>query len=280
MLSVESHFGIPSVYFENNSNLKIKLLFDPSPSFFIEENLKQIKKSFDIIILFDGCEPPLLNNIETEIINFNHYFDYIYSRNPKIYSNFENSKKFIFGSSWVLTDLNGNLTELKKNYINWFDFNKNFKLSNVKSSKNYLPGHKLRHEVDKVIRKKRNFELLYPDRCDNTEKKYLFKDSMFHICIENSRYENYISEKLIDCFMSYTVPIYWGAPNVHEIFNPKGFITFNTPEELDVILDNLTIEDYTNRISFMEENYNISYKDYAFFFDRINQIINNLNFKE
>jgi hypothetical protein len=43
MLSVESHFGIPSVYFENNSNLKIKLLFDPSPSFFIEEN-KYVEK--------------------------------------------------------------------------------------------------------------------------------------------------------------------------------------------------------------------------------------------
>jgi hypothetical protein len=272
MTSSDSRFGIPSGFFINRDNLNVKLIFDPDKSFFSHEKLVELRQKFDYILLFDGCEPPLLNNIETEIINYNHYFDYIYSRNPKIYSNFENSKKFIFGSSWVLTDLNGNITDLKKNYINWFDFNKNFKLSNIKSNKNFLPGHKLRYEIDNILNKKREIEIFYPSSRIET-KKDLFVDSMFHICVENSKFENYITEKLIDCFMSYTVPIYWGAPNVNETFNSKGIITFETIEELDEILDNLTIGDYNKRIPFMEENYKISYDNYAFFFDRINEII-------
>lgn len=108
------------------------------------------------------------------------------------------------------------------------------------------------------------------------KKRFLFEDSMFHISIENCQLPNLISEKLIDNFMSFTVPIYWGAPNLGDIFNTDGVITFNDKDELNYILNNLTENDYIKRIPYLEENYKISYENYAFFFDRINNIIMSL----
>ena len=45
-----------------------------------------------------------------------------------------------------------------------------------------------------------------------------------HIAVENSIARNYLSEKLIDCFLSRTVPICRGAPNIGEWFGPEGII--------------------------------------------------------
>lgn len=43
------------------------------------------------------------------------------------------------------------------------------------------------------------------------------------IAIENSSQTDYFTEKLVDCFMTWTVPIYFGCPNIHSIF-PKESI--------------------------------------------------------
>jgi hypothetical protein len=29
--------------------------------------------------------------------------------------------------------------------------------------------------------------------------------------------DNWLTEKIIDCMLTGTVPIYWGAPNIHEV---------------------------------------------------------------
>lgn len=50
----------------------------------------------------------------------------------------------------------------------------------------------------------------------------------FSFCYENSRYPDYISEKLFDCFLAGCVPIYIGAPNVTDYVPRDAFID---PEE-------------------------------------------------
>ena len=49
----------------------------------------------------------------------------------------------------------------------------------------------------------------------------------YSIVMENGRYPNWITEKLIDCLLSRTIPIYWGAPNVGEYFDRDGILTFD-----------------------------------------------------
>ena len=44
-------------------------------------------------------------------------------------------------------------------------------------------------------------------------KKELWnRNAMFHVAVENSSHNNYYTDKIIDCFCTKTVPIYWGAP--------------------------------------------------------------------
>jgi hypothetical protein len=46
----------------------------------------------------------------------------------------------------------------------------------------------------------------------------------FCICFENASFEGYVSEKLFDCFVAGTVPIYLGAPNIRDVVSPRAFI--------------------------------------------------------
>lgn len=45
----------------------------------------------------------------------------------------------------------------------------------------------------------------------------------YSLAFENSSHENYFTEKIIDCFLSWTKPIYWGCPNIHEYFPKKSY---------------------------------------------------------
>eukprot|EP00620_Florenciella_sp_RCC1587_P021099 CAMPEP_0182561832 /NCGR_PEP_ID=MMETSP1324-20130603/4262_1 /TAXON_ID=236786 /ORGANISM="Florenciella sp., Strain RCC1587" /LENGTH=60 /DNA_ID=CAMNT_0024774579 /DNA_START=220 /DNA_END=399 /DNA_ORIENTATION=+ len=47
---------------------------------------------------------------------------------------------------------------------------------------------------------------------------------MFHIAIENVKSNGYFTEKLLDCFLTRTVPLYWGCPNIGEYFEVEGMI--------------------------------------------------------
>jgi hypothetical protein len=42
----------------------------------------------------------------------------------------------------------------------------------------------------------------------------------------------YFTEKLIDCFLMETVPVYWGCPGIGSIFDERGILRFETPDEL------------------------------------------------
>lgn len=269
-----SNYGIPGHYFQSN-NYDVKIIIDPPKNYF-ETSLSQDRATHDKLILVHGCEPLLLNSIDNKIIKYHDYFDSIHSFSQKVLNSCNNSKLFCFGSCWTLTNKLGNPVHLKKDYHDLIKTqDKKYKISFVQSGKNYLPGHQLRLEISPLLKKKYKFEVLFPESIDSKYK--LFKDSMFHIAIENSRCNNYFTEKIIDCFMTRTLPIYWGCPNILKYFNKNGIIIFNSKKQLKEILNNLTEKDYTNRIEAMEENYNIAYKNYAFFFDRVNDIIEDLS---
>jgi len=49
----------------------------------------------------------------------------------------------------------------------------------------------------------------------------------FIVCFENSKTPGYITEKIFNVFLSKSVPIYDGAPDIESFINPKSFIQFN-----------------------------------------------------
>jgi hypothetical protein len=46
----------------------------------------------------------------------------------------------------------------------------------------------------------------------------------FVICCENSRHQGYITEKIISAMLANAIPIYLGAPDITDHFNPDSFI--------------------------------------------------------
>lgn len=92
-------------------------------------------------------------------------------------------------------------------------------------------------------------------------KEPLF-DSMFHIAIENTSIKNYISEKLLDCIQSWTVPIYYGCTNIEEYFNPDGMFRVNSVQEIIKVCNSLTKSTYHSMLPAMKENFDISEKEW------------------
>lgn len=73
---------------------------------------------------------------------------------------------------------------------------------------------------------------------------------LFSIAIENSYIPNYMTEKLTDCFVSMTIPLYSGCPNASNYYS--GFIE----------IDPWDIEAVITKIHNLHNNAEIVYKDY------------------
>ena len=76
----------------------------------------------------------------------------------------------------------------------------------------------------------------------------------FSVALENCAENYYYTEKIIDCFFCETVPVYWGCPDIHEIFDPRGMITFQSIPELRHRIENLSFEMYQEMLPFVREN--------------------------
>ena len=51
---------------------------------------------------------------------------------------------------------------------------------------------------------------------------------MFNVAVENNQSETYFTEKLLNCFATGTVPIYFGATNLSPWFDMRGVIPFKS----------------------------------------------------
>ena len=86
-------------------------------------------------------------------------------------------------------------------------------------------------------------------------KSESLNDYMFQITIENAKRQNYFADKIYDCFVTATVPIYWGAPNIGDFFDERGILSFNHPNELQEILYSLTEEKYYSMYEYVKKNH-------------------------
>jgi len=86
----------------------------------------------------------------------------------------------------------------------------------------------------------------YQGTCES--KKDVLQHYKFSICFENAKgYPGLITEKIFDCFAAGTVPIYYGAPNVHDYIPKSCFIDFrdfHNYEELYQFLIGMSEDEY------------------------------------
>ena len=73
----------------------------------------------------------------------------------------------------------------------------------------------------------------YKNNVGKINDKILFLSSYkFSIAMENTEGDGYISEKIIDSFLSGTIPIYYGSYMVEEFINPKSFILIKGEKDI------------------------------------------------
>lgn len=59
-----------------------------------------------------------------------------------------------------------------------------------------------------------------------------FSQAFFGMAFENGSYPGYVTEKLIDCYYSLTIPLYWGSPTISRDFDPKSMILLDEKDDL------------------------------------------------
>ena len=104
----------------------------------------------------------------------------------------------------------------------------------------------------------------------------LYSQYKFIICFENSTTPGYVTEKIFNVFLSGTIPIYDGAPNITDYINPHAFIQYNTTAILSKISMIMQSEELYNAIVSKEKTKNIDNDAIGFEFDTQieNKIIN------
>ena len=70
----------------------------------------------------------------------------------------------------------------------------------------------------------------------------------FSICFENESHPGYITEKLIQGFAAGTIPIYWGAPNVTDIFNEKSMVIVKDANDFERAIEKIIMIDNDDRL--------------------------------
>jgi len=160
------------------------------------------------------------------------------------------SPKFLycpFGSTW-----------LEHSEIGLYGTEKERLVSMIMSNKRETEGHRLRHHV-----KER-----FPERIQlfgrggggvYCEKIDACRSFCFQVVIENSKKDDYFTEKIIDCFLTGVIPIYWGTSKVLEHFDPRGIICFSGLDELPNILERLSKELYRSRIAAVRRNFKLAH---------------------
>lgn len=207
-----------------------------------------------------------------------HKFDCIFTWSEQILNKFSHALLISSALSWLPKESIERISGNKKQ----------FEVSFVCGGKRMLKGHEIRHNLYK-----RENEILIPKKWFYTlddydyngghhtitkfsNKEIAWENSMFSVCIENSSVPNYYTEKLIDAFLTKTVPIYWGCTNLETLgYDSNGYIICNDDTDFIKTINSLSESDYLNRMESIEHNFKLA-NYYYDFFGNLRKIIVNI----
>jgi hypothetical protein len=124
----------------------------------------------------------------------------------------------------------------------------------VFSAKEFTPLHQFRQKIKEWLHVK---DITTYGRPHNPieNKISILRTAPFHIVVENCAIEGYYTEKIVDCFLTGTVPIYYGCPDIGKQFDERGIIKFKTLAELEQICSKLSMELYYSLLDSVKYNF-------------------------
>ena len=102
-----------------------------------------------------------------------------------------------------------------------------------------------------------------------SSKSIGLNDYCFSIAMENQSTEGYYTEKLLDCFLTGTVPIYHGDPMVSDVYDIRGIIRLTD----DFSLDHISFDLYNSMLPFVKTNFEIALENYKQKYNSIQSFI-------
>ena len=217
------------------------------------------KAKKNIALMMEGQE---INRRYYEYIGKNNdKFDIVLTFDKKLLDRGENFKLNLCGTCWM-----------HDAYIRLWDKSKC--CSMITSKRNATSGHKFRHIITHFLEQNsipvdiyggkythlpymttKAFAPDHTGRHITNGKINALKDYMFSITIENSKHDYMFTEKLIDCFLTGTIPIYYGCPSIGRFFDVKGIIVIDTLEDLANVMPILHSNLYNKMRPYVEDNY-------------------------
>ncbi|HKI44404.1 MAG TPA: glycosyltransferase family 10 [Balneolales bacterium] len=130
------------------------------------------------------------------------------------------------------------------------------RLSCMISNAHVYPGHRRRLTlIYKLITSGVTFDLMGRGFRNIDDKWEALAPYRFSIALENASIPHYFTEKISDCFLARTLPVYWGCTNLDDYFPPESFIRIDVekPRETAAILESLDESEYLRRLPALEE---------------------------
>ena len=204
--------------------------------------LKEVETSASKVKIAWLIEPPVINSFIYEYARSNYdLFDLIMTFDESLLDLGPKVKYYPYGTTWISAE----------NQKVW---DKTKLISAVFSDKNFTDGHSIRHEIFSMFKDQVDFfGAINNNKIEHKVDGH--KDYYFSLIVENWTGNSYFSEKLLDCLLTGTIPVYSGFPKFLEVFDPNGFIYFKESSELHNILPFLNKEQYESRLEAVRYNF-------------------------
>lgn len=191
----------------------------------------------------------------------------IFERNPSLYKDFDK----IFTYSAKILDSVPNASFVPFQATPWYGrgpgeiideklcYQKTKNISFLSSNKVMCDMHKIRIGLAQKCKNERLADTFGTfDGGAPASLADVLKDYRYTILLENDIDDYYFTERLTNCFLSMTIPIYYGATKIGKFFNTDGIISIdkNDFDKLDQVLKNCNESDYNNRVAAVIDNYN------------------------
>lgn len=233
-------------YFSNETTIWSRWEHDNNPKLY--DFTKQFPNKRNINMIMeppDGCGETY--NFHKGIPDYTKRFDLVLSHNLDLVNSVSKAKWYPWGTS---------LLDSEEQFV---IYPKSKLVSANYSNKKWWTGHKFRWEIFEELKVNKYFQhvdITGPFSYTNYIPKIdTLRDYYFSIQIENQKVDDFFSDKIVDSFLTGTIPIYWGTNNIGKYFNLDGIITFDTKEELCQILKEITPSYYKSKEKAILDNF-------------------------
>jgi len=259
ILTSNIYDGFPGIEVEYHKKIEI-----------FADSLQGFNPNLDTFKIIYLNEVVGIEKMKQYIIDNYYLFDVIITHHPDILDKCPNSHLLPRGTAWV---------------FNYEFVDKIFQVSNLTGNKTFCEGHRLRQKIhykqnrinipkDFYVGKFGGVEKFEGNKV-LTGKKDPMYDSQFNIAIENVKQNNWFTEKLIDCFVTKTVPIYWGCPNIGDWFDVRGIIMVDNLFEIINVCNSLNEQTYQEMMPYIEKNFE-KCQEFITINERMGELIQNI----